>query len=199
MICLGCRKWSSLTVCPECVSRTRIGGTQRLDPGLVVRSAFAHDGTPRNLVHRLKYEGLLPAAHWLAGRMEPLLDGVPGALVPVPRTGTRRLRFGVDAALALALSLSRRTGLPVHRLLRAPPGARGHTGRNSAGRSAPIFFSRPANVPIILVDDVITTGSTLQAAAMRLNGMAVGAVTATRTLKVTSLSGEETSGPFRRP
>lgn len=170
-----------------------------MDPDLVVRSAFTHDGTPRNLVHRLKYEGLLPAAQWLAGRMEPLLDDVPGALVPVPRTGARRLRFGVDAALALALSLSRSTGRPVRRLLRAPPRARGHTGRNNADRGAPIFFSKPANVPMILVDDVITTGSTLQAAAMRLNGMAVGAVTATRTLKVTSLPSEETSGPFWRP
>ena len=198
MICLGCRNWSRAVVCSRCSRRSTRGGSQRLASGLLVRSAFAHEGAPRDLVHRLKFEGLLPAAHWLAGQMTPLVLGVPGVLVPVPRTGARRLRFGVDTGLALALALGKLTGRPVERLLRAPVWARGHTGRDSARRQPPIFFSRSSNVPILLVDDVITTGSTLQAAAMRLDGMAVGAVTATRTLRVTSLLGEEIPGSFNR-
>jgi predicted amidophosphoribosyltransferase len=60
-----------------------------------------------------------------------------------------------------------------------------------------MFFSKPANGPIILVDDVVTTGSTLQAAKRVLGAQVVGAVTATRALMVTSLSDEDGTG--RRP
>lgn len=183
-------------MCESCTRRSARGGAQRLPCGLLVRSAFVHDGAPRDLVHRLKFEGLIPAARWLAQHMAPLLDGLPGVLVPVPRTPVRRLRFGVDAALALAEALGSATGRPVRKWLRAPVWAPGHTARKSTRRRSPFFFSRAAIGPILLIDDVITTGSTLQAAATQLNGLAVGAATATRTVKVTSLLGEEISGPL---
>ncbi|MDF1596246.1 MAG: hypothetical protein P1T08_09130 [Acidimicrobiia bacterium] len=164
---------------------------QRLPAGLIVRSAFVHEGTPRRLVHRLKFEGLFPAAEWLAARMAPLIEGFSGTLVPIPRTGTRRLRYGVDAALILARVLGRVTGNPIGRAVRAPLWTPSHTGRGSARRRPPMFFSKATNQPILLIDDVITTGSTLQSAAGVLNGMVVGAVTATRAVKVTSLLSEE--------
>jgi predicted amidophosphoribosyltransferase len=194
MVCLSCRSWSERSVCPACLADFRSGGVQRLESGLLVRSAFRHEFSARRLVHRIKFESLQPAGRWLAEAMMPLLDGGPGILVPVPRSGVRRLRYGVDPALVLAKELATLTGRIVVRVLSAPLWTRTHTGRNAARRHPPMFFSRPTNEPIILVDDVVTTGSTLQAAERELGDLVVGAVTATRALKVTSLLGEDGAG-----
>ena len=58
--------------------------------GLLVRSAFSHEGAARSLVHRLKYEAVLMAADVMVefGLMDLLPKGAIG-LVPVPRTRWR--------------------------------------------------------------------------------------------------------------
>jgi predicted amidophosphoribosyltransferase len=138
----------------------------RLESGLVVAAAFHHHGAPRRLVHRLKYHGLVAAADLLSAAMVPLIPAGASALVPVPRATFRRLRHGVDPAILLAQRLSRRTGVPVVCSLRPGWWWPRHAIAAPAGRTPPRFRLR-SDVPsdAVLVDDVLTTGATMGAAA----------------------------------
>ncbi len=150
-----------------------------------------HSGPARELVLALKLGGALPAAAAMAAQIAArvprrMLDDA--VLVPVPPAPARRRRRGFDPAVRLAAELARRTGLPVARCLaRCDAGAR-QVGRGRRARSAAALAVRASGaVPprALLVDDVHTTGATLEGCARALRAAGaerVSAVTYVRTL-----------------
>lgn len=150
-----------------------------LGSGLQVFAAYTHSGTARRLVHRLKYAGMYRAAEVLALAMLEAMPADVAALVPVPRAIARKLRYGVDPAVLLARLIGREAAIPVVYALRAPVWWPSNAGTSRGSRSSPEFS--PAEVAptgSLLVDDVVTTGMTLLAAAA-LTGLP-RALTATR-------------------
>lgn len=129
-------------------------------------------------------------AQLAAGAPEDLLTGV--TLVPVPAHPARRRARGHDQAHLLARALAARTGLPVARCLRRRGGAAaprqvgaGRSVRLEAGRHALRVRGRPSPV-VALVDDVHTTGATLDACARVLldaGALRVVALAYARTLR----------------
>ncbi len=180
MVCVACRRWSGRALCSAC----RIGlgpGPERLLSFGIARSGFIHEGAARTLVHRLKYEAVVAAGQILAAEaMAHLLPHDARALVPIPRTRWRTIRYGVDAAAVLADQLSGLTGVPALTVLTPALYGRRHAGRVLSQREVPMF-GLAGRVPAgaVLVDDVLTTGSTLEAAAATLGGNVSAAITAT--------------------
>jgi predicted amidophosphoribosyltransferase len=152
----------------------------------------AYDGTARALVHALKLRGMTAAADLMAAQ---IAAGVPpgllagATLVPVPGHPRRRRRRGFDQAERIAAALGRRAALPVARCLErgsaAPPQAgAGRDQRLRSGGGA-IGVAGAAPERAVLVDDVHTTGATLDACARALRAAgshAVVAVSYARTL-----------------
>lgn len=163
MSCLACGAPGGVLLCRRCGAALR-GAPERWLDGVLVRSAFVHEGPARTLVHRLKYQAVpLPA---LGRVLAPLVPPGATALVPIPRVTVRRWRYGVDPALEIASSLAAVRGLPVVVALQPPLWVHRRAGGAGAPHGRPRFRAMtPVPPGAVLVDDVVTTGATLLAAA----------------------------------
>jgi len=165
-----------------------------------VRSAFWLENVTRTVVHHLKYENCTTLADLIADLMVGTLPRPAGGwLVPIP-AGRRRVRTrGYNQALLIAECLGRRWQLPVaSACLRRARETKTQTALTPAARlanvagafvgiEAPAMIRAPGSRvrPAILVDDVLTTGATLDAAATALASAGwptVGAVTFARAM-----------------
>jgi predicted amidophosphoribosyltransferase len=148
----------------------------RRTPPLIVarRAAFRFEGAARLAVLEAKYRGvsaLLPAlARAAALAVDPTWAVEAVAWVPLhPR---RRRARGFDQGEAIARGVAAALDLPVRgdlirRVRFTPPQAalgRAARARNVAGAFAP-REGGPVPARVLLVDDVMTTGATLEAAA----------------------------------
>ena len=166
---------------------------QDLGPGLISPQAIAdppvfnraravarfEDGPARRLVHRLKYsdrgELAQPMGRWMARAGAELLAEAD-AVTPVPLHPLRlwKRRFNQSAALAQVIALE--AGKPYEPFLLARVKAtRSQVGLSRAQRADNMqgAFRAPPEAPlrgrkIALIDDVLTSGATANAAARAL-------------------------------
>ena len=161
MLCLACRRFGSGHLCSDCSSQLRNAPDRFLDGGLRIRSAYLHLGPARLLVHNLKYRGIAAAGQVLAQAMADLIPPA-STLIPVPRIAWRKLRHGIDPATVLASQLADLTGGRKCDLLVQPILGASQAKSSRDKRMAPMFNAmEPPKGPVVLVDDVVTTGGTV--------------------------------------
>jgi len=158
------------------------GDCRRLRPRFeAVRAAGAYRATLRRLVVGMKYARLRdrawPLGELMADRLRgwgPLADGA--IVVPFPTTAAARRRRGFDPPALLAAEVARLLRLPgsprsLSRTGEPPPQASlPRSGRLRAPRGT-VRVDRPERFrgrTVLLVDDVLTTGATADAAARAL-------------------------------
>lgn len=114
----------------------------------------------------------------LAGAVAELAPPADAVLVPVPSLPSAVRRRGYDHAARLAAVAARRTGLRSTRALSRSAGGFDQRGLGRSARAANLagaMCARPIGRPVILVDDVVTTGASLREAcrALRAAGIPV--------------------------
>jgi len=164
--------------CPKCAKfRYAFLGTQRFG---------AYEGFLREAVLRMKRDTGEVLAYrlgrfWGAHRKAELLRTSPQALLPIPLHGRRRFSRGYDQAAELTRGLSRSLGIPMFgRVLTRKRHTETQADQTATGRwdnVRNLFGIRNAShvrgLRILLIDDVLTTGATCDAAARIL--LAAGA------------------------
>jgi ComF family protein len=186
-ICRACRELLpviSPPVCPVCgrpQSQGVLCGDCRDTPAQIdgIRAPFVFEGIIRQAVHELKYRNLRALAPMIAGWLYDYLveNPIPAdVLVPVPLHQKRLNERGYNQSALLAGELGKLSGLPVaaNGLVRrryAGPQARS-TGLNERQMNVADAFNCPDNrfqgKQVLLIDDVSTSGATLNACAASL-------------------------------
>ncbi|MFH1032749.1 MAG: ComF family protein [Chloroflexota bacterium] len=162
---------ASGVLCPDC-----IGGQTAIDG---IRSPFRFEGIMSEAVHQLKYQNIRTLAPVLARLLQDYLNTkpVPGeVLVPVPLHSRRLKERGYNQSGLLVKQLGKLTGLPVadNCLIRerhTSPQAKTLTVDERRSNIANAFTCRNDKLKskqVILIDDVSTSGATLDACASAL-------------------------------
>lgn len=205
--CIGCRR-PGTWLCADCVSSLpyittstcrRCGvpisegplcerchrNPPRLDR---IGSVFLFEGPIRRAVHRLKYRNARALANPLGASMADWWREHPieaDAIVPVPLHADRLRQRGYNQAALLARELERRTGLPLREdILIRVRSTRPQMELDAEARQRNMVgaFSCPngqaKGQSILLIDDVCTTGATLEACADALRAGGASAVSA---------------------
>lgn len=144
------------------------------------RAAAAFDGVVRELIHRFKYgdrhEALPLFVRWLESAGSDLLADAD-MLLPVPLHPFRLWRRRFNQSAVLARWLSRRTGIPVCLALKRVRYTAQQVGLNLEERRKNVAgafrVSRRrqaalAGKRVVLIDDVITTGATVESCTRAL-------------------------------
>lgn len=180
-LCPRCGKpQSSSILCPGC-----IGWQAEIDG---IRSPLRFDGVIRQAIHQLKYRNLRALAQPLAELLKDYLVTnpmpVPGeVLVPVPLHQKRLKERGYNQSHLLARELGKFITLPVvdDCLIRqryALPQARTSSveERRSNVANAFTYRHRLLGKQVLLIDDVATSGATLDACASALKAAGASSV-----------------------
>jgi ComF family protein len=147
----------------------------------LARSYGAYAGGMVSAITLLKYDAVAPLGGWFAARLAELLARRPGALagdvvVPVPLHPSRLRERGHNQAELIARPLAKRLRVPLrsYLLVRTKPRpdklklTRQERWRTVRGAYAIRAGTRVDKLRVLLVDDVFTTGATLDACARAL-------------------------------
>ncbi len=161
----------SAVVCPVCV-----GWSADIDG---IRAPFRFDGAVRQAIHQLKYNNVRAIAallgRWLGDYLEA--NSLPAdVLVPVPLHRKRLRERGYNQSRLLALELAKLSGLPLVddclvRERHTTPQARTSNVEERRGNVADAFSCRDRRLKdkaVLIIDDVATSGATLDACARTL-------------------------------
>jgi ComF family protein len=179
-ICPQCgRPQSSGILCPSCINRP-----SHID---CIRSPLQFEGLARTAIHQLKYKNLRSLAGPLGGILGDYLRHNPlpaDVLVPVPLHSRRIKERGYNQSTLLALELSKLIHIPLNEtcLVRTTyilPQAQTQSLEQRRENVRSAFVCRNSSLQdrqVLLIDDVTTSGATLDACAQAIKSRSATAV-----------------------
>ena len=194
VIC-GERPESSLQICRGCIDDLRLTSGEYPSPVRTIPGAdgltvlLPYDSPTRQVVHGLKYHGMADVGPFLGdmlARKALCESSFPTGpiLVPVPLHPAKRRERGYNQAERIAAGFSQFSGFPVDESLLTRTRATGtQTALSEDERRLNVkgAFTYAGNrqlrgTAVIVIDDVLTTGSTISECIAVLRGAGAGTV-----------------------
>ncbi len=204
-LCVSCGREADALLCSGCTAELPVVAARCYKCKAVSRGSktcqTCHSNTPlshvyaatyydnesvRKLLYLAKYGRAIAGAQSMADCIVPILQGVPdcAVLAPVPTASSRVRQRGYDQSVLLAREIGARTGRPVAQFL-ARLGQAHQVGAGRAerinhlqGAFRPLHTRSIRGAHVVLVDDVLTTGATLETAARALKAAGAAQVDA---------------------
>jgi ComF family protein len=187
--CPGCRD-VGMALCARCTERCRHlrheprDGVTRNPPNALLRTSIAlyqYDAPLREAIHMFKYRRRRALAGPLGALMAEALPrhlGECEVIVPVPLHSTRLRERGFNQSALLAAALGTAMGKPVRETLSRTRATAHQVGMDRTARESNVrgaFAWRGGAPPrsVLLLDDVLTTGSTMRECARALRSAGV--------------------------
>jgi ComF family protein len=186
IICTNCRtaiRPVCPPVCPRCSLPVPAGDGEGYFCGSCLqerryfeihRTGGLYEGALKEAIHRFKYEGVFPLVRFFGDLLQPTLGALSqdypvAVMIPVPLHIRRLRERGFNQALLLAKELSSRTGIPyAERALKKVKDTPVQIGlkRKERNKNLKGAFQVKAQEliqgkAVMLVDDVYTTGATV--------------------------------------
>ncbi|CAN5846032.1 ComF family protein [soil metagenome] len=193
--CVGCERRSSDVLCRACFEALpRVGhpvcgrcglptafatfmceACKNVDFGFEsAKAALKYEGVGKKIVHALKYRGYKQVVDRLATplMLQAIGDERFDVVVPVPLHRARRRKRGFNQAELLARGVAQKLNASVSDTLEVVRGTRDQVELSAAQRRANVAGAYKAKNSLhgrfLLVDDVFTTGATMNACALTL-------------------------------
>ena len=183
LLCLDCRynlPFTDFHLKPDNMVAQQFWGKIKLE-GVYAMCYFAKGGKMQHLMHNFKYKGIQRIGNLLgniAGEQllkSPVFNS-PDVIIPVPLHKIRLRKRGYNQSMCFAEGLSEKLGIPVdeNNLVRVrATETQTHRSRFSRFENMQDVFTLTnhetlRNKHVLLVDDVVTTGSTLEACGIEL-------------------------------
>lgn len=185
-LCLKCRQTlipQEPPFCLRCADKTPDGGLCAACEDAPhacekIRAAFLYRGAVISVVHAFKFRGRRSAARAAGAWMGFALDRYPelqasDAMVPMPLHPRRRRERGYNQALLLAEAMSTVSGIPVEEVVKRERATKPLWALGRRERAANLDGAFALAAPqervegrrFLLIDDVCTSGSSLEACA----------------------------------
>lgn len=168
--CAACDALAGEVFCPECSFELRPAPPFGVEGAAEARACFLYEGAAERALLRLKFDHREDVGARLALLMAEAARGMPehDLVIPVPLTRRRLFARGMNQSAVLA----ERIALPLWpTALRRTPGAKSQVGARGVARRAQVegtfILTAPRAIEgrrVLVVDDVVTTGSTAKAA-----------------------------------
>lgn len=168
--CLCCDSYSEGEwLCPDC---TKALEAMKLSPELSstvnAQCVYQYDGVAKQLVLLIKEECVADAAYPLAQGMAEIVSSMKlpsdTVLTWVTMPEMRRRKRGIDHGRVLCQVVAMQTGLPVRQLLKRTKRVHTQRGLGQEARlqnlTGTVLCEEKIKSPVLLIDDVMTTGAT---------------------------------------
>ncbi len=187
--CFGCARLG-LTLCASCRKRWHPHAYRTFVANIPVYSSVSYSPVAKKILLSAKENGHSEADQLLVTALMHALNSIPmlgttSFLVPIPASRSSKRRRGRDFVAELTHAISQESGIPMVKLLELKRKVRDQSKLNARGRSRNLSgaigiieraqaFSFSGS-DAILVDDLVTTGSTLSEGvrALTSGGIAV--------------------------
>lgn len=175
--CVGCKK-ENFHLCKDCLGKLPVKIIENHVDGLTVFAVIKFkEGSPvAQLIHRFKYDGAKEIAE-IFGMLLKNVKLPPTFLIPVPLHDRRRNFRGFNQSLLLAQELSKKWNLPIADILQRHRYTRPQVELGGVERLTNVTDAFSMKNPeeklnpsatYTIIDDVCTTGSTINECAKAL-------------------------------